>query len=349
MSGITVSPRIRPLTQVARYVRNGKIPDAQFQSELVDLANSAAAYRGKELFRSIGSIAGIPSSGGAGERKRHRFAFHAGPYCDKVVALFVFAAQDHGGTANAYGQLLITTTAGATVGTAGKRYNPFYLPSGTLDVPDNFSTGFATVDVSPDTDYYGYVSDFDQARIVSVVVYEMLTKPDSTAGYIVPSVSGNGPIFSSDRSALMLMADSIYRRGASQTFTWHSDEDGSARTSGPIGDRNLVDDTSTTVSASTPGFTLDFTGKASFGAAATGVSCSIAVYGVRTGAAGNQGIKVKDSSGTTLVTLNAAPLAAGWFTGTVVFPATKAKYDLQYFVVAGTLTVYAVSIYEYLT
>ncbi len=344
MSGITVSARIKALTQVARYVRNGKVPDAQFQSEITELTNQAAAFRGKEIFRNAGSIAAIPSSFGVGERKRHRFAFHSGPYCDKVIALIVFAPTDHGTQTNAYGQLLITTTAGVTVG-AAKRYSPLYIPAGILDSPGNFTNGFASVDVSPDTDYYGYISDFDQARILSVVVYEQNLAPDTSNGYLTPSVAGNGPIYSSERADIVANAVTLWKRAGSQLLNWCTEDDGFARSTASGTNKNIVDDTSTLISASTPGFTLDLTGKASLTSA--GVACKIAVYGIRTGSAAQQGVIVKDSAGAPIVILNSAPAAAGWFVGTLTLPATKAKYDLHYYATSGTLAVYAVSIWEY--
>lgn len=347
MTAISVSPNIRTLTQAARYTRNGRVPDAAFHTEMIGLMNSAAAFRGKEVFRSVGSIADIPAQA-AGTRHRHRFAFHTGPFAEKITAVFVISSLTDGLTDNAYARLALTDSAG-TVTTSANWYagaSPNVGGIASTDYPDNFSIGFATLAVTADTDCYGLISDVDHARIVSVVVFEEALAPDTANGYVNSSVAANGPIFYQQREDLITAANLMWKRGGSQLANWCSEIDSAARVAVAVkADTNIVDNSSTTVSAATPGFTLDLTGKSTL--TGGGVECKMAAYGIRTGTAGNSGVKLKDSSGTTLLNLNGVGASLGWFVSTVTLPASKAKYDLQYFSSNGTTTIYAVSIWEY--
>jgi hypothetical protein len=187
---------------------------------------------------------------------------------------------------------------------------------------------------------------------LSCEVYETQLLPDTTNGYIGPvHVAAQSGIFDDQRQGLAELGDKMWRRGASQVFNWSTDYDSEARTFVSVAaDRNVVDNTSTTVSAATPGFTIDMTGKVTQSTVSTGVLCTIAAYGNRgAGTSGNQGVKIKDSSGTTLIGLIGAVAANGWFSAQFQLPATSAKYDVQGYSNSGTFTLYAVSIWEYVT
>src|SRR5688572_31517665 len=66
--------------QVWRYCRNGRHPSAQYWNRLNEQTNQAALYRTKELFNWMSrvgfGVTGTPTSSGAGDRDRWRFAFH---------------------------------------------------------------------------------------------------------------------------------------------------------------------------------------------------------------------------------------------------------------------------------
>lgn len=351
MTAISVDPSIKRLTQVSRYARNNRVPDSSFQNELIGLANSAAAYRGKDIFRSVGSIANTPGSSG-GTRTRHRFAFHTGPYCYLIAAHFVMAPLLDGAQDSGYSQLTITTTGGGAVGSA-KKYAPISPggPASTSDVPNNFVTGTVYVSVSADTDYLGSIIDGDFGRCLSVDVFEILLAPDTGSGFLDSNVVGNGPIYSTDREDIMPIGDAIWRRGASSLINWCSEVDSAARVIvATTADKNVVDNSSATVATSTPGYTLDLTGKATV--ASGGVPVVFTAYGAQSGGLANgSGVKLKDSSGTTLADIHPGTGANAWFSTTLLLPATKAKYDLQHYATAtgGTFTLYAISLYEYLT
>ena len=350
MTAISVSPSIQPLTQVAKYARNNRVPDSSFQKELVALANSAAAYRGKELFRSSGAIDGAPASA-SGTRTRHRFAFHASPYCDLVAATFVMGPLLDGAGDASYSQLTITTTGGSLVGSA-KKYATISYGGGAAagDNPNNFTVGTVFVNVTADTDYLGSIIDGDLGRCISVVVYEVMLAPDTSSGFLDSNVSVNSPIYSTDREDIMPMADAMWRHAGSLLIPWACETDALARVAVATKvDTNIIDNSSTTVSTATPGFTLDLTGKATI--ASGGVPVVFAAYGMQVaGFAGASGVKLKDSSGTTLADIHPPATVAGWFSTTLLLPATKAKYDLHYYATAtgGTFTLYDVSVYEYL-
>lgn len=117
--------------------------------------------------------------------------------------------------------------------------------------------------------------------------------------------------------------------------------------------RNVVDDSSTTVSASTPGWTVDLTNHTTHRLRSVGVPvrfkvCVNSTVGGDTGA-----VKLVDSSGTTVLTcLINNPAATSstigdWYWVDGYVPATLAKYDVHYGGnTLGTLTPLSASLYE---
>jgi hypothetical protein len=351
MTTVFVTPTIGAIIQSQQKVRNGLVPDSQFHNAIIGQANNVAAFRGKDIFSSSGNL-GIATPGGAGERVRWRFAFHTGPFCKTVRAKVLMCPVSKFSNSNGYARLKIVDAGTlVTTGTDDFHYSPTIGASvAAANVPDNWGYGEVEVAVSPDTDYYGYVSDFDGGIALSCDVYETQLLPDTTNGYVGPvHVAAQSGIFDNQRQDLAVLGDKMWRRGASQVFNWSTDLDSEARTFVSVAaDRNVVDNTSTTVSAATPGFTIDMTGKVTL--ANSVLNCVIACYGNRgAGTSGNQGVKVKNSAGTVLVNVIGAVAANGWFTSVVQLPATTAKYDLQGYSNSGTFTLYAVSVYEYLT
>lgn len=344
MSGITISKAIKPLVHAAKYCRNGKSPDATFQSEMASLANQAAYIRGKELFRSPGNIAGCPISNST--RNRQYFAFHTSPFCQYVSATMVMAPMSAGKSGfDGFARLTIKDVTTATIGTGDFHFAP--VNSG--DTPDNFHYGEVNIAVDPDTDYYGFVTDNNEARLLSIAVFEKLLPPDTNNGYVTGTVSVNSPILATDRASLQSIAEAQWKAGAPQSWNWSTEIDTDARVFTAVAaDRNIIDNTSTTVTANTPGAYLDMQYKTTLTTNTAGVQCVIAVYAKRTGASGNQGVRLKDSTGTTLVNVSGGwGAAAGWYSQIVFLPATKAKYDLMGWSNNLVFTVYAVSIYEY--
>lgn len=111
--------------------------------------------------------------------------------------------------------------------------------------------------------------------------------------------------------------------------------------------KNLVDDTSATVSVNTPGVTLDLRYHSTLAREGYGVMvrlrvCAASTVGTDTGA-----VKLLDENGATLLTVPITGTTEAWYTADGYLPATLAKYDAWYGGnTLGTLTIYAFSLYE---
>lgn len=117
--------------------------------------------------------------------------------------------------------------------------------------------------------------------------------------------------------------------------------------------KNVVDDTSTTVSASTPGVTVQLTNHTTHRLRYVGVPVRFKVC-VNTTAANDTGaVKLVDSTGTPVITVLCNNPAAttspigDWYWADGYLPATEAKYDVHYGGnTSGSLTVFSASAYE---
>jgi hypothetical protein len=240
---------------------------------------------------------------------------------------------------------LYTGTSSSFFGSGSSNFTGF-----SPTVPDNLATGHASVfTVSADTDYNGQITTTGDGDVISAVVYEEMKPGDTIYGYLPKTDMGiaSGPIYDAHRQDVVVLMNKQWKRGGGFQLNW-SNTTGIARAS-VAADKNIVDNTSTTVTAATPGYTCDLTSKASLSRAAAGIDCIIAGYATNTGTVGNQGVKLKNSAGTTIVTLTGGWSGTpGWYTQAFKIPAGIDKYDLQAYSNNGTLTLYAVSIYEYL-
>jgi hypothetical protein len=185
------------------------------------------------------------------------------------------------------------------------------------------------------------VSTYNNARIVTCTAWEESNDPDTANGYMA-GVTNTGPIYDSDRSG-MLGAVGLNAMCSNNGGTQISLTDVTWTAMASATDTNIFDHSTTAVAASSPGLTLDLRYKNR--RSATTVTVGFAVYG--SCAAGSNGrLKVKDSGGTTLLTVGPFSTTPAWVTGSVALPATQAKYDLMISTAASTFTLSYVSVYE---
>lgn len=117
--------------------------------------------------------------------------------------------------------------------------------------------------------------------------------------------------------------------------------------------RNVVDDSSTSVSSSTPGVTVQLTNHTTHRLRGVGVPVRFKVC-VNTTAANDTGaVKLMDSTGTPVITVlcnNPAATTSSvgdWYWADGYLPASEAKYDVHYGGnTLGSLTVFSASCYE---
>lgn len=358
MSFVIIPKPASPPIVNNRWNRNGKVPDANLQSKLIDSINQSGYLRSKEVFRWNGMCGFKPDgtttllgSAGAAERKRWQWAFHTGPFTNRLAIYFYMAQQNAAPVMDCYSQCTIFDGGGSTVGTGVSHYG---ASLSATDSPSNFGVGYDTVNVSPDTDYFGLLSDFNDARLVAAMVWELVKESDTVYGYLANGYVAQQPIYDTDRSGVVGNSRSLWKRGASQVLNWTVNDQGVPNAIISATDTNIVDTSITSLNASTPGYTLDFTGKNR--QSQTGPMCVMKALAKMSGGglvnAGN--VKLKNSAGTTIASIvngwnGGAPGAAWVATAPFAMPSGgKDKYDLQ-FSSDGThtLSLYAVSIYEY--
>jgi hypothetical protein len=141
----------------------------------------------------------------------------------------------------------------------------------------------------------------------------------------------------------------LWRRGGSHVLNWHRDDSTNAprsiATSTPT---NLHDGTTTAISSSSFGHTLDMRYKDRL-TQTSGVPCKMYVYAGMAAAGASGTVYLKNSAGTTITSVAGFTSTAGWQSVQFNLPATLDKYDLMGANggVGTTLKVHAVSIFEH--
>jgi hypothetical protein len=340
MTAIVIAPALKGVITPSTYGRNGQVVSVQGQYQLVTGYNQLARYRTRELFNAGGQLNTIVASAGAGPTVFARGYGFTSTFAKRVRVAILMAKPSSSAIADPYVRFDVQTTGGASVGTPFDAH--FGAATGTpADDPSEWPWHMGTIDVSPSTQYQYVLSTYNNARIVTATAWEESNDPDTANGYMT-GATNTGPIFDSDRSGMLggvgLNTMCSNNGGTQVTLT-----DVARAAFASATDTNIFDQTSTTVTAATPGMTLDLRYKNR--RSATTVPVGFAVYG--SCAAGSNGrFRVKDSGGTTLLTVGPFSTTPGWVTGAVSLPATQAKYDLMISTAASTFTLNYVSIYE---
>lgn len=331
----------RPL-MYRKFSRNGMVPDATFQNQLAEATNAAVRWREREVFRYSTPLASIPASA-SGSRGRWRFAWHTSPYAKNLKARVVMAIESGAGLSSLspHARLIVLDSSAVEIG----RMEIHWGTGSGSDVPDDFGhrSGILTlsgsiVDLPTDEDLFGYWEDLNEARLVSCTVWET----SSVASLKTNNAQGT-PILDADREDVADRLRNLWKAGASPLAHWTVDLAASPRTNSTTTAKSLIDDTSTTVSAATPGFTLDLANRSTVRRST--VPVTMWVYAART--TSNGSVTLKDSTGAAVVTVSITG-TADWYSGTGDLPASAAKYDLHHVAgAAGTISTNAVSLLSY--
>lgn len=343
-----------PPIQLDRWFRNGMHPNAQALNLLNEAANQAALFRTKEVFRAIGplgiGIGGMPGS--VASLDRWRFAFHTGPYTHAVMAIVMIASPSASWANDTYAKLqLYTDTAEATpAGSAEFHYGPG--PNGTTQA-DGFQylkPIMQYIDVDPDTDYYGKISQH-YSRIQSACVFELPSLTENFGGYLAQNVSVMTPVLDVFREKLALLTRAVWRRGAATVLNWTCDDQTNPPTTTSASGTTNILDGSAAPSASTAGYTLAMNNKDRL-SESSGVPVIMKAFGRKTLGTPDGTVYIKDSGGSTVASIaNAFNNTPSWQSVTFNLPASTAKYDLMRSCAngSGVFEVFAVSMWEHHT
>lgn len=344
----TPTPRISP----HKIVDNGQVASSGLANIVSEKLNTAAKWVRKEVFRKTGTI---PTSQ-SGTRRRWNFAFHTGMLAKRIVIRPVLALhKGASGGDNPYITFVLNGPPGIGTITATHYFGGGVPVVDPTDSPEEFSYPRLFLDVSPNTDYTATFNDVDGGRLVSASVHEESLPVAEGVGFIDGRTDMGGPIYSATREKTLPMMDEMWRYGGAHCFNWAANTDADYRFSAtPNVYTNIIDNSSTTVSAATPGYVLDLRYKNR--RSQSTVPCVLRVLGETGSSTGTGEVRLKDSAGSTIATvtlyssvyLNDGVTASGfWWSTAVDMPATRAKYDIHYGHPTGGAEIYAVSMYEF--
>jgi hypothetical protein len=324
----------------ARWSRNGKYPDAVMRLATTMLANSTAQVRVKEIARFSSNMNTLTAGLASGETVLWRFAYMPSPYTVAIHARAMMISTNTFASSDPYAVVTIDGLGDCEVhyGDGLSAQSSLYFTNQSTDIIDAAPTD--------NTWHFGQVSVFNYARVVAMSIYEYaLDQADPfPQGY-----AASTPILDTDRELVTIGARNMWKQQGAKLFTWSTDHEGAPRTRTSATAINVINNSSTTVSAATPGFLLDLRYRSTV--RRTTVPVTLWVYGSSAGATGGT-VTLKDSGGVAVATVSGIGAGGGgadWYSTTANLPATEAKYDLHMSSPDGvnTLTLYAATLAQY--
>lgn len=346
MSSISIPIQTPAVIVPRRSVRNGLFPTATFTHQLIQLTNHVARYRPKEVARYASDLFNLLAGSGGATSVRGRGFFRSSPYASRLWAIMV-CLRNSSASPSARIDL---KQAGSTISSAtfrpgngpGTATPAFCVSSGPVVFVDNTGAPDA---IPTSTDLELVFNVVNGAGLLSAVVYEEALPSDTSNGYVDAGVALLSPIYDATREGVANLVRNMFGKGSAHLFTWTAGSNPSSTIPSTTSatPKNIID-SSTTLSASTPGFTLDLTNCTQLRDASSGVRAVMQVYGKDT-TNGNGSVVLKNSAGTTVITVGPFTTTDAWTAGNGYLTAGVDKYDVQFFTSAGTLTVFAVSVY----
>lgn len=340
MSIISIPLQLPSLLQPFKYANTGHIPQAPWMRALTNHFNHCRRWRGKELYSSPGCMT-IPNSGGAA-RARQYFRCHTGFGTRRFVIAYSIGLAKVLGSGPPSVKFTATPVGGGSVITKTASYGPFEAGTTVLDALYEFGVGsIFTVDCLENKTYECEISDNQESRLQHILVFEEKKFEDSAQGYLDPVYAVGQGILDKHRKDLVEKASDLYLQNAAALFNFSSETDATAPVITGATETNIIDGTSTTISANSPGFYADLTYKRSL--ARTTVPAVFAVLAKTNASTGV--VKLKDDTGT-LITSPSITTTKGWFVQAGQVPADAKKRDVHAAATGGNnITVYAACLY----
>lgn len=319
---------VRPPIHPFRYARNGKYPDALYTAQLATVAGHLTAFRMKEV-ASFGMTTVLLTTPGIAGRVRWRARFRTSPYVERI-ACYALMAPCSADPASTGSFARVEFDDGTIRGIAKLPFGESY----ETDIPNDtgLSVTLARDSATPtqewvptaDTVYNVTVTDIN-SRIVALSIWEGSA---TGAGVHDAGYAAGVPILDSQRENLITSARLMWKQQAAQLFTWTVDNQASPRTRISGTACNLIDNSTTTVTTATPGYTIDLRNRSTVSRGT--VPCVFEAYGKTENALGSGAVELRDSSGSVLASVAFTSTTASWQSDTVDLPATLAKYDLYF-------------------
>ncbi len=339
--------------QLNRFFRNDQHPDAVAMNMMHASANASMMNRTREHFSTLGRTQGDLIISAAGSTPRFRFPIHTGPYSSQIAVVAQLKPPSSNQTQNTHGKLTIysDTQEATTVTSETFIYGP--NPTGTaLASSYNYWKVVTKIigGLTPNTTYYAKYSNETYGRVHSICVCDLASATDNADGYLPENITQESLILDVHRERLAEYTVNLWKRGGSKVFTWCADDQTAPRTIAVATPTNVIDGTTTAISATSHGFTIDMRGKDRV-SQSSGIPVTLYAFikngGGGAGALGR--VYLKSSAGTTVLQItNGLSTTSTWLTATGFLPATLDKYDLMFDNNSGgTVSLYAAGVYEH--
>lgn len=356
MSAVSISNLARAEVIIRQWARNGTAPVADLENKLAETLGHWAKFRAKQVFVRSSPIESVPASAGS-SRARWRFAFHSGPYAKFMAVRMELAPQDNGTPTYPYSSVQIALASAPTVA-VGRADISFGRSDGDfIEAPSSHGGNVRTLNLStdesvlswllPHTEYVGTFYDYDYARLMSAVLWEVSIEPNTDAGYAPTSLSVGSPITDIDRQTLDTMARALWSHTALPLWHQCCETDATARTVIADDDyRNFVDGTTTPSGPDTPGQTIDLEYRTTISRINDGVPVRFKAYASAT-VASTWTVDLIDDTATVVLSIPITGTTAAWYEVDGFLAASLQRYDIAYGGGAtGTLSLIATSLYE---
>jgi hypothetical protein len=336
-----------------KFCLNGTAPSAQFQNLLHEATNNAVVHRTRQIFWG-GSPTALLSSAAA-SRARYRFAFRTSTYHNNLKVIVVTQPPESTYASSAsYVRLKIFSDATETTVAATVDFHHGASPGGSASTVYGWNyakiTGGYVTGLTPNTDYYGTFYDENNARLQTATVIETQSMTEHIDGYLPTSLNQDSEVLSVYREKVATIQKELWKNSGSHVLNWTVDNGTSPITRTSTTAINIVDNSSTSVSASTPGYTIDMRNKTR--RSEDGVPCVMKAFGKMASGSNKGAVYLVDSAGNTVdVIFDLWGATPQWQSTSFTIPATLDKYDLRFSrgstADAGNpFSLYAVSIYE---
>lgn len=339
-----------------RWFRNGQTPSAPIAKRLAENFNQAMAQRQRVVFGKanvLGLHADFDSATNT-DTTTWRTAFHTGPMTRTIRARTLFLPLPTATSISGAPYAQWTLTTGLTGAGTSTVQTAMTVPgfSATSDfTADELFSIEQEWSVSPDADYRIELHQVNRARPISASVYEMprellLTDQDPYA-IDSSSIYQGGPIVQGPIEQMMQAAQELWRLGQ-PLFHWSIDLPGDVRTRTTNTARNMIDQTVTAASSTSPGWPVSV----SYSGTLESSQVPVVMWAYASCPSGTGALTWRDQANNVIG--NIAPAgAAAWYSTTGVLQdassaAETTKVDV-FFAGDGThtTTVYAVGMFVY--
>lgn len=307
----------------------GKLPSARAMRRLAEGFNGLGTHQ-KRVVLHRAQVLGSLVAGSGSAVSIWPFYFRTSANTIGLRVWLGLVDTDYASASNPRVQVVVSDAGAGTPYSDTVYYNGRNPPSNNWEIFQRTTIASALIEgLSADTEYYTNITVSGGARVAWALAYEYANRhaDDSVAGIVAAGkFSEEGPIYDADWQDVQEAAKEHWRHSGAHLLSWTPNYN---RTGGPTvtaaSYTNIIDGSSTTVTANTPGVTLatQYHGTTS---RENAIPVKMAVYATRT--VGEAALNLRITDGTNVVTLTGAANGS-WSTVTGTLPGQVAKYDIQ--------------------